>query len=68
MKRSSDELLQAYVDANHELVNALATIKQLTQNALETDGWRHAGQSKGVLEHILDVATGKLTQARVLVR
>lgn len=61
MNRSSNELLQAYVDANHELVNALATIKQLAANAVNDIAPLDA-------QHVYNVAAGKLELARQTVR
>jgi hypothetical protein len=60
MRRTAEQLLEAYVDANHELVNALATIKQAAANAVE-------GIAPLDAQYIYDVASGKLEVARKII-
>lgn len=61
MRRSPEELLEAYVDANHELVNALAAIKSYALMCMES----------GITmspKYVYDTADGKLELARATVR
>lgn len=56
VKRSPEELLEAYTDANHDLIGALATIKHLAQNAVD-------GIAPLDPQHVLDIASGRIERA-----
>lgn len=60
-KRTTEQLLEAYVDANHELVNVLAAVKQVAENAL-------SGIEPMDPQYVYDILTGKLERARAAVR